>query len=166
MTTTIVTVTLALALSTAGGWNEPDQRYQHPLWGRPGGYILPPLPGNGAGFPNGNPDGYGWFEIGPYLPLGADRTAEYYFRKYWVVPPEQMFLGTYYNPYVNRGQRYIPYAGGGGCHPMGGPPQASAVTPVSPYGAMPERGPVAPVPRLNGRVEAPLINSGGSGLTP
>ena len=45
-----------------------------------GGWILPPGPGDGWGFPNNNPDGYGWSDPGPFLPLGADRTAEYYFR--------------------------------------------------------------------------------------
>ena len=77
-------------------------------------YILPPGPGDGWGFPNGFPDGYGWADYGPYLPLNADRTADYYFPRYYVVPPEQMFFPTYYNPYETRGQRYIPYVADGG----------------------------------------------------
>jgi hypothetical protein len=38
--------------------------------------------------------------------------------------------------------------------------------PVSPYAATPSISPIVPVPRLNGRVEAPPVASGGSGLTP
>ena len=71
---------------------------------------MPPGPGDGWGFPNDNPDRYGWVDYGVYLPLGADRTAEYYFPRYFAVPPEQMFIQTYYNPFETRGQRYIPYA--------------------------------------------------------
>ena len=77
-----------------------------------------------------------------------------------------MFLPTYYNPYVNRGQRYIPYAGCGGDHPMGGPPPGSASTPVHPYSDTAGSGPQVPLPTFSGRVEAPPISSGGTGLTP
>ena len=76
-------------------------------------YILPPGPGDGWGYPNNSPDAYGWDHYGPYLPLSGDRTAEYYFPRYFAVPPEQMFLQTYYNPYETRGQRYLPFAAGG-----------------------------------------------------
>jgi hypothetical protein len=129
-------------------------------------YILPPGPGDGWGFPNGFPDGYGWADYGPYLPLVGDRTAEYYFPRYFVVPPEQMWIPTYYNPYVTRGQRYLPYVADGGAHPAGGAAMGSDELPVRPYGSMPGRTPATPVPRLNGRAEAPYVNSGTSGLTP
>ena len=129
-------------------------------------YILPPGPGDGWGFPNGFPDGYGWADYGPYLPLNADRTADYYFPRYYVVPPEQMFFPTFYNPYETRGQRYIPYVADGGAHPAGGAPTGPADLPVRPYASMPGRRPFAPVPRLNGRAEAPFVPSGTSGLTP
>jgi hypothetical protein len=129
-------------------------------------YILPPGPGDGWGFPNGFPDAYGWADYGPYLPLGADRTAEYYFPRYFTAPPEQMFFPTYYNHYQTRGQQYLPYVGMGGAHPAGGLPLSSSELPVRPYGSMNNSPPAAPVPRLNGRSEAPIVNSGTSGLTP
>lgn len=150
--------TLALALAATG------QYATHPL--RPGGRILAPMPGNGAGFPNGNPDGYGWFDFGTALPIGGDRIAEYYFPRYNSVPPSQMFLPSYYNPYVTRGQRYVSYTGCGGDHPAGGPPLASAALPVHPYQASVGSGPRVNVPPFTGRVEAPAINAGGTGLTP
>jgi hypothetical protein len=75
-------------------------------------------------------------------------------------------MGTYYNPYVNRGQRYLPYTGNGGEHPMGGPPLASAMTPIRPYSSLSNTPPVIQVPRLNGRVESPWEPSGKTGLTP
>jgi hypothetical protein len=174
MSTTIVTFTLALALSSTGQCPDPARcpvhglaQRQHPINCRSGGYVLPPGPGNGWGFPNDNPDGFGWNEFAPFLPLGPNRTTEYYFPRYLAVPPEQGFMGTYYNPYVNRGQRYLPYAGNGGWHPAGGPPLASAVTPLRPYSDLTNDRPVVTVPRLNGRVEASTMdNSGKTGLTP
>ena len=54
-------------------------------------YIVPPARATVGGFLNGNPDGYGWVDYGVYLPLGADRTAEYYFPRYFAIPPAQMF---------------------------------------------------------------------------
>ncbi len=129
-------------------------------------YILPPGPGDGWGFPNGFPDGYGWADYAPYLPLNGDRTADYFFPRYFVVPPEQMFFPTYYNPYVTRGQRYLPYVGDGGAHPAGGPPISSAELPMRPYASMPSATPAVPVPRLGGHTEAPFVPSGTSGLTP
>ena len=54
MAATIVSVALAwrdAAAATGGSFRGPDQS---------GGWILPPGPGYGWGFPNGNPDGYGW----------------------------------------------------------------------------------------------------------
>ncbi len=172
MTTTIVTITLALALGGTGQCPDParcpygQQQYHHGSGHGSGGWILPPGPGDGWGFPNKNPDGYGWSDPGPLLPLGADRTAEYNFRRYFAVPLDQACPGTYYNPYVNRGQRYLPYTGNGGWHPMGGPPLDSAETPVRPYSSLTNNRPVVQVPRLNGRVEAPVDNSGKTGLTP
>ncbi len=159
MVSSIVSMALVLAVSSTGG-----------LFGRhspaPGGRILNPGPGSGYGFPNGNPDGYGWFDHGTALPLGANRTAEYYFPRYLAAPAPQLFLPTYYNPYVNRGQRYIPFSGCGGEHPMGGPPIGSATTPVYPYSSMAGSDPQTPLPTFSGRVEAPPISSGGTGLTP
>ena len=156
MVSTIVSMTLAMAMGSAGGFF-PE---------RPRGRILAPGPGYGWGFPNGNPDGYGWFDQGTALPLGADRVSEYFFPRYLSAPAEQMFFPTYYNPYVTRGQRYIPYAGCGGAHPMGGPPPGSAAMPVRPYSETEGSGPQAPLPTFSGRVEAPPISSGGTGLTP
>ncbi len=159
MVSSIVSMSLALAVSSTGGIFARHTPAQ-------GGQILAPGPGSGYGFPNGNPDGYGWFDHGTALPLGADRTAEYYFPRYLSAPADQLFFPTYYNPYVNRGQRYIPYAGCGGDHPMGGPPLGSASTPVSPSSSMAGSGPHVPLPTFSGRVEAPPISSGGTGLTP
>jgi hypothetical protein len=129
-------------------------------------YILPPGPGDGWGFPNDNPDGYGWYDYGPFLPLAGDRTTEYFFPRYHAVPPEQMFLQTYYNPYETRGQRYLPYVGDGGAHPAGGAPSGPSDLPISPYALETGDKPVTTVPRLNGRVQAPAVAPGSSGLTP
>lgn len=174
MTTTIVGCVLALALSGASQCPNPACRnphHQRASYGHnhgSGGYILPSGPGYGWGFPNGNPDGYGWFDHGDRLPLGADRTAEYFFPRYFAAPPEQAFMGTYYNPFINRGQRYIPYVGNGGDHPAGGPPPDTAETSMRPYSSLSGGRPVVRVPRLNGRVEieGPPDNSGKTGLTP
>ena len=119
MASTIVSLALALAAGATG-------RGEHAATTRTTATAAaagssPPGPGYGWGFPNGNPDGYGWCDHGDALPLGADRTAEYYFPRYFALPPDQMFLPTYYNPYMTRGQRYIAYAGCGGDHPAGGP---------------------------------------------
>lgn len=154
-------IALALALGTTGGLFGPHPH--HPL--KPGGRILAPGPGYGWGFRNGNPDGYGYFDVGDALPLGADRVPEYFFPRFLAMPPEQMFLPTYYNPYTTRGQRYIPYAGGGGKHPMGGPPQGDATTPVHPYTQDPAATAADP-PKFTGRAEAPPVASDGTGLNP
>lgn len=188
MTTAIMT--LGLVLATAGPGDCPNpagcpyrgQHHHHAVEGHhasrrarivhdffhgSGGFILPPGPGDGWGFPNGDRTNAGWYSPGDRLPLGADRTADYYFPRYFASPPEQMFLGTYYNPYVTRGQRYIPYAGAGGAHPAGGPPPDTAETPMYPYTSMDDSQPVTAVPTLEGRVDAPpLPASGGTGLTP
>jgi hypothetical protein len=166
MTAAIMTVGLTLAASSFGLGNGPAAPNGHMHGRRYPEWILPPGPGDGWGFPNDAPDGYGWVNYGVFLPLGADRTAEYYFPRYMAAPPEQLFFPTYYNCFETRGQRYIPYCAAGGEHPMGGPPPASAELPMSPYAAIPETGPVVPIPRFNGRVEAPPDRSIGTPLTP
>jgi hypothetical protein len=127
---------------------------------------VPPGPGNGWGYPNDNPDHYGWVDYGTALPLGGNRTPEYYFPRYYAVLPTQAFFPTYYNPYVMRGQRYIPYTGCGGAHPFGGPPPGSAETSVHPYADAARARPVVPPPVFSGNVEAPPVPSGTSGLIP
>jgi hypothetical protein len=161
MSVTIVTVSLTLALNSFGLGHAPAQHQDLTFK-----YMVPPGPGDGWGFPNGNPDGYGWVDYGVFLPLGADRTAEYYFPRFLSAPPSQMFTQTYFNPFETRGQRYIPFCGAGGDHPMGGPPVASSHLPVSPFAEIRDDVPVVRIPRLSGRVEAPPLPSGGSGLTP
>jgi hypothetical protein len=155
-----MTLAIVVALAFAIGSTGQGHGCAH------GPYILPDGPGYGWGFPNGNPDGYGWVDNGIYLPLGANRTAEYFFQRYYAVPVDQMFLPNYYNPYVTRGQRYLSYAGCGGAHPAGGPAIASANTPEHPYNETIGTGPRVSLPGFSGRIEAPPINSGGTGLTP
>jgi hypothetical protein len=155
----LASVTLACALASTGGLFHP-----HSHGG--GGRIMPPGPGAGWGFPNGNPDGYGWVDYGTYLPLGADRTPEYHFPRYMATPPMQLVMPSYYNPYITRGQRFIPYANCGGDHPMGGLPLGNANTPVHPYNDSLGSGPTVNIPTFNGNVGAPPINSGSTGLTP
>ena len=171
MTAAFVAISMSLAIHSTGQGYAPQSvpfyyRYQKKHRHNQPSHILPPGPGDGWGFPNRSPDGYGWADYGPYLPLGADRTAEYYFPRYYAVPPEQMFLQSYYNPYETRGQRYLPYVAAGGAHPAGGLPPGPADLPKSPYAGETGETPVAPVPLLNGRTEAAPIASGGSGLTP
>lgn len=168
MSAAMVAVSLTLAMNSFGlghslpeDWHDYRRHTRHHT-----DYIVPPGPGNGWGFPNDKPALAGWYDVGVYLPLGADRTADYFFPRFLAVPPEQMFLQTYYNSFETRGQRYIPYVGAGGDHPAGGAPISSAELPVSPYARLNEDRPVTPVPRLRGRVEAPPLPSGGSGLNP
>ncbi len=156
MAASIASLALALSVASTGGI----------FHNKGGGFIMPPGPGYGWGFPNGAPDGYGYVDYGPYLPLGADRTPEYHFPRNFALPPLQLVPSTYYNPYVTRGQRYIAYVGCGGAHPAGGPPMASAETPFSPNGVPPSGVPVVPPPRYSGRTEAPAVPSGGTGLIP
>ncbi len=163
MSSTIITVSLTLTWTAFGLGQAPSHHHHH----QSGlAYIFPPGPGLGWGFPNDNPDGYGWVDYDVYLPLGADRTADYFFPRFLSAPPGQLFPQTFYNPFETRGQRYIPYCGAGGEHPMGGPPTASSHLPVSPYAADLGNKIVVPVPRLRGRVESPPLPSGGSALTP
>jgi hypothetical protein len=163
MTATIVTVSLTLALSSFGLGHEDDQQHDHhhPHHLKVD-HIVPPGPGDGWGFPNGNPDQYGWVDYGVDLPLGSDRTAEYFFPRYLAIPPEQMFLQTYYNPFETRGQRFLPFVAAGGDHPAGGPPVGSASLPVSPYANEPDT-PVVRIPRFSGRVEGGPVSGGGPG---
>jgi hypothetical protein len=156
---------LALAVGSTGQGVFPYGYYQA---GGGSGWVMPPGPGYGWGFPNGNPDGYGFWDPGNRLPLGADRTADYFFRRYFSVPVDQMFMTTYYNPYLTKGQRYIPYTACSATafHPAGGPALGSANTPLHPYQDTLGTGPRLSIPEFNGRVEAQPINSGGTGLTP
>jgi hypothetical protein len=167
MTAAFLAVSLTVAVNSFGlGHYPPSYDYADRHRHHHVDHIVPPGPGDGWGFPNNNPDHYGWVDYGVDLPLGEDRTAEYFFPRFMAVPPAQMFLQTFYNPFETRGQRYIPYSGAGGDHVMGGPPPHSNALPVSPYADLNDSQPVTPVPRLNGRVEAPTLPSGGSGLTP
>lgn len=131
------------------------------------GFILPPGPGDGWGFPNGAPDHYGWYGVGTSLPLGADRTPEYYFPRFLTTPPQTMFFPNYYNKYTTRGQRYLPYAGcGGGIHPASAPAIGLSTLPVTPYSDQAETGPVAPVPNFGGEVDASPTTPGETDLIP
>ena len=156
MVTTLGSIVLALTVSSTGGL------FHH----GPGGNILRDGPGNGWGFPNGAPDGYGWVDYGYALPLGANRTPDYYFPRNFSLPAVQLVPSTYYNPYVTRGQRYLSYSNCGGWHPAGGLPPASAETPIHPYSDQVNNRPVVAPPRFTGRVEGTAIPSGGTGLIP
>jgi hypothetical protein len=157
MVSMVGSVTLLIAMGSTGGifFNR-----------NPNNLVQPPLPGYGAGYQNGNPDGYGWVDFGVNLPLTADRTPDYYFPRYLAVPPTQMFLPNYYNPYISRGQRFLPFTGCGGLHPASGPPAASAMEPVHPYSETLNTTPRVSAPRFSGRVEAPPVNPGTTGLRP
>ncbi len=170
MTSALAPLMLALSVASTGGLfghhpSGPPKPYV-PHTHHPGGRILPPGPGDGWGFPNGNPDGYGWVDYGEFLPLNADRTPDYFARRYFFVPASQTFFPTYYNPYEMRGQRYIPFAGCGGAHPFGGPPLGPSNTPVYPYRETAGDTPAIPVPDFSGNVDAPPIPSGSSGMIP
>ena len=103
MASSIASLALALSMASTGGFF-----HKHT------GGILPPGPGFGWGFPNDAPDHYGWVDYGIYLPLGADRTPDYYFPRHFSLPADQVLPTNYYNAYVARGQRYLPYSGCGG----------------------------------------------------
>ena len=78
-----------------------------------------------------------------------------------------MWFPTYYNTYAMRGQRAIfPTPVWEAATPWGGRPPGSAETPDHPYNDTIGSGPRVPIPSFTGRVEAPAINSGGTGLTP
>ncbi len=157
MVSSIGSLVIVLSVSAAGGLFG---------FGRSSGRILNDGPGYGWGFPNGQPDGYGWFDLGTALPLGPNRLPEYHFPRHLAIPPDQLFFPTYYNSYTTRGQRFIPYANCGGEHPAGGPAPVPGNTPVQPYDNTLGTGSLRPVPNFNGRVEATPINPGQSGLRP
>ena len=96
----------------------------------------------------------------------GDRTAEYYFPRYFAVPPEQMFLQTYYNPFETRGQRYLPYVGRRWCSPGGRRTAWAGRSAGLSLRGGERHHPRHAVPRLNGRSQAAPIASGTSGLTP
>ena len=127
--------------------------------GSEAGFILPPGPGNGWGFPNDAPDGFGWYDPGVSLPIREDRTTDYYFRRYMASPAQSMFLPSYYNPFVNRGQRFIPYVGCGGLHAAGGAPTGSAMTSATPYDDLTRLEPRTAVPDFSGEVQAEPVDS-------
>jgi hypothetical protein len=156
MACSIGSLVLLLSVSTTGGIFD----FLHP-----GGRIAPPSPGIGYGFANGNPDGYGYVDLGTSLPIG-ERTPEYYFPRYYASPPGQLFMTTYYNPFVTRGQRYLAYSGCSGDNPASGPAMAPSAMPVHPYNDTLGERAQRPLPRFNGRVEAQPISPGTSGLRP
>ena len=158
MSSLIGSVTLLMALNSTGGifFNR-----------NPNNGVLPAQPGYGTGFTNGNPDGYGWVDFGDKLPLTTDRVPDYFFRRYRSVPATQMFFPSYYNPYISRGQRFIPYSGCGGPHPMSTPPVFSAEEVVHPYTSTLNNVPQTPeAPTFTGKVDAPAVNPGSTGLRP
>jgi len=75
-------------------------------------------------------------------------------------------MPNYYNAYISRGQRFLPYVGCGGPHPLSGQPVASAVEPVNPYRQTLNETPRTAVPAFSGRVEATPVNPGSTGLRP
>lgn len=152
----LVSLALAVSVATTGGLFSKSK----------GNKVMPPGPGYGIGFPNGNPDGYGWVDYGTNLPIGGDRTPDYFFQRQFSVPPGQMFLPTYYNVYTTRGQRYLPYVGCGGDHPAGKAPLAGGTTPEHPYAENANYQPVVAPPRYSGRVGAPPVGTGTTGLIP
>ena len=77
-----------------------------------------------------------------------------------------MFMPNYYNPFISRGQRFLPYSGCGGPHPVSGPPMASAIETVHPYTETLNETPRISVPNFSGRVEATPVNPGTTGLRP
>jgi hypothetical protein len=150
-------VTILVAMSSTGGL------FFHR---NPNNLVLPPQPGYGVGFVNGNPDGYGWVNPGVLLPLTADRTPDYFFPRYLALPATQQCLPNFYNPYISRGQRFIPYAGCGGLHPASGPPTATAVEAMHPYTETLNNQPRTAIPTFSGRVEAAPDTSTSTGLRP
>jgi hypothetical protein len=148
-------ISLGLALTIVSAGHTP-----------PEGGELGPGPGNGWGFPNGNPDGYGFWSPGSKLPICSGRSSEYYLQRYFMLPPCQLMLPQYFNPYVMRSQRYIPYTGCGGCHAFSEPIKPTYLS-LKPYDNEPaDPTPVVRVPRFVGTSEAAPVNSGGSGLLP
>ncbi len=158
MTASIASLALALSVASTGGLLD--------LLHNDGGFVTPPGPGLGWGFPNGNPDGHGYYDYGRTVPMGADRTPDYYFRRQYTMPATQIFYPTYYNHYISRGQRYIPYSNCGGWHPAGGPAPGPSNMPMYPSRGYNNALPSGSVPTFTGRTDAPPEPAGGSGLIP
>ena len=156
MGTLLLQATLALALSATRG-DSPEVQ---------GGSNHAAGTGLRMGISQRQHDGYGWYNTAGYLPIGADRTPEYYFPRYLSALPTQLFMPTYYNSYVSRGQRYVPYVACGGWHPAGGGPTGSSRMPRHPAEDEAAGRPEIPYPRYSGRVQAMPINPGRTGLTP
>ena len=133
----------------------------------PEGGELGPGPGDGWGFPNGNPDGYGFWSQGHKLAICQGRTTEFYVQRYMMLPSCQLLFPQYFNPYVMRSQRFIPYTGcEGGCHPFSGTITPTTLS-MKPYDEGPVSNvPVVRMPRFVGVTESEPINSGSSGLLP
>lgn len=131
------------------------------------GGELGPGPGAGWGFPNGNPDGYGFWSQGHKLAICQGRTTEFYVQRYMMLPSCQLLFPQYFNPYVMRSQRYIPYTGCvGGCHPFSDPIIPTTLS-MKPYDEGPvSTQPVVNMPRFVGVTESEPINSGSSGFLP
>ena len=121
-----------------------------------GGFIEAPGPGHGWGFPDSAPDGYGWRDPAGLLPVYSGRDPEYYFPRYLAVPPIQAFSPNYFNPYLTRGQRYIPYSAF---------PSFGTEMPYNPYAESLSNDLKVPVPSFKGKAEAKPIttNVGGYG---
>lgn len=109
-----------------------------------GGFAMPDGPWPGWGFPDGHPDGYGWYDTSYFLPLTPNRTPEYYFPRWYAVPGRQAFMPSYYNPYATRGQRYIPHNGAAGVR----------LDPAEPHLTGIGSGPRVSTPSYSGRTDA------------
>ena len=125
MTATIVTVSLTLALSSFGLGHEPDHDITTRIISKKT-TSCPPGPGSAGAFPTIIPIITDGSTTASTCRWGLTARPSITFPRYFAVPPDQMFIQTYYNPFETRGQRYIPYVGAGGDHPAGGPPTASA----------------------------------------
>ena len=115
------------------------------------------------------PDGYGWVDFGDKLPLTADRVARL------LTSPaigrsrrHRCSCRTYYNPYISRGQRFMPYTGCGGPHPMSGAARVLGRRGRPPVhqGTLNNVPQTPEAPTFTGKVEAPAVNPGSSGLRP
>jgi hypothetical protein len=113
-------------------------------------------------------------QVNPAVCLGCNgglepqnfRTEEYFFNRQFSIPASQSFLANYWNPYIMRGQRYLPWAGCGGCHPASALPTPDARTPVRPYDGLANQPQTIEVPTFTGRREAKPIDPGQTGLIP
>jgi hypothetical protein len=166
MTSALGSIVIFTTLGTLGSGSAHSDGGYHAHGHLPSvGRILRPGPGNGWGFPNGARNGYGYINYEIALPLGADRTADYFFPRYFAVTGPNLVFPNYYNPYVDRGQRYLPFAGQGGFHPLG-QVAVNHRLPYRPYLDAAASGPVVTVPGFGGRVEAPPTDSSTNDLMP